>query len=45
MRHINFNVDPGVKYLMDGPMISALASANRIKQKNKHQNSLNNPIY
>lgn len=27
MRHINFSVDPGVKYLIGGPTISALASA------------------
>lgn len=29
MRHINFNVDPGVKYLIGGPTISARASAHR----------------
>lgn len=30
MRHINFSVDPGVRYFTGGPTISARASANEM---------------
>lgn len=53
MRHISFNVDPGVKYLIGGPTISARASVNErnsMRENKTNKIKINNfitpnPIY